>query len=395
MSDSIRIADRFYAGGDDFRGFDIAGIGPRDLQYGDALGGKLKAIGTIEETIPTFLPEQYGIKLAAFVDFGTEGLLDKRDKTDPNKNVPIPTVVDDLYLRATAGISVFWKSPMGPLRFDFSRIIRKDYYDRTQLFRFSTTTSFLKRKVSKDMTNRFVLSASAAIAALALASNVSAQAARSAAATPPPVAQGPAIAGMCILSVNQAISTSTVGKYVSDRMSQIVSQVKAELQPEDTAIATDSRALGRQSAPLSIKRHSIRRLKRSRARANALRQKADLRRREVPKRPSRSRLQVSNCPQELDPIARQLYEQHHCSVLVNRDAVMIRQSRNGSLLRPQVTAAQFAHPTNSLSNASTWTQRQRRKALGRRVTGLLTDGAAGRSVLRVRSVRRPRESWRH
>ena len=60
--DSIRIADRLYAGGDDFRGFQIAGIGPRDLQFGDALGGKLKAIGTIEETLPTFLPSQYGIK---------------------------------------------------------------------------------------------------------------------------------------------------------------------------------------------------------------------------------------------------------------------------------------------------------------------------------------------
>jgi outer membrane protein insertion porin family len=140
--DSIRIADRFYPGGDDFRGFQIAGIGPRDLQFGDALGGKLKAIGTVEETIPTGLPAQYGIKLAAFLDFGTAGLLDKRDKTNPDTGLPLTTVVDDLYFRATAGISVFWKSPMGPLRFDFSRIIRKDYYDKTELFRFSTATTF-------------------------------------------------------------------------------------------------------------------------------------------------------------------------------------------------------------------------------------------------------------
>ena len=140
--DSIRIADRFYPGGDDFRGFQSAGIGPRDLQFGDALGGKFKAIGTIEETIPTGLPEQYGIKLAVFSDFGTAGLLDKRDKTNPDTRLPLTTVVDDLYFRATAGISVFWKSPMGPLRFDFSRIIRKDYYDKTELFRFSTATTF-------------------------------------------------------------------------------------------------------------------------------------------------------------------------------------------------------------------------------------------------------------
>ncbi|MGH7024667.1 MAG: BamA/TamA family outer membrane protein, partial [Caulobacteraceae bacterium] len=141
-NDYVRINDRFYRGGDNFRGFEIAGIGPRDLQYGDALGGKLKAIGTIEETIPTFLPEQYGIKAAIFTDFGTEGLLDKRDKTNPDTGLPLATVVDNLYFRATAGISIFWKSPMGPLRFDFSRIIRKDYYDRTELFRFSTATTF-------------------------------------------------------------------------------------------------------------------------------------------------------------------------------------------------------------------------------------------------------------
>jgi outer membrane protein insertion porin family len=140
--DSIRIADRFYPGGDDFRGFQIAGIGPRDLQFGDALGAKLKAIGTIEETIPTGLPAQYGIRLGAFMDFGTAGLLDKRDKTNPDTGTPLTTVVDDLYFRATAGISVFWKSPMGPLRFDFSQIIRKDYYDKTELFRFSTTSTF-------------------------------------------------------------------------------------------------------------------------------------------------------------------------------------------------------------------------------------------------------------
>jgi outer membrane protein insertion porin family len=141
--DTIRIADRFYPGGDDFRGFEIAGIGPRDLKYGDALGAKFKAIGHIEESIPTFLPDQYGIKMSVFTDFGTAGLLDKRDLVNPDNPLQAEsTVVDDLYFRATAGISIFWKSPMGPLRFDFSQIIRKDYYDRTELFRFSTATTF-------------------------------------------------------------------------------------------------------------------------------------------------------------------------------------------------------------------------------------------------------------
>ncbi len=139
--DTIRITDRFYKGGDDFRGFQIAGIGPRDTQFGDALGGKLYGIGTFELTLPTKLPEQYGIHAALFTDFGTLGLLDRTNKFSSNNNMPLP-VSDDLGLRATAGVSVFWKSPLGPLRFDFSKIIKKDVYDRTELFRFSTSTRF-------------------------------------------------------------------------------------------------------------------------------------------------------------------------------------------------------------------------------------------------------------
>ncbi len=139
---TIRITDRFYLGGDTFRGFQIAGIGPRDTQFGDSLGGKLSAVGTAELTIPTKLPEQYGIKLALFSDFGTLGILDRANKINPNTNAPLTSVQDGLGLRATAGISVFWKSPLGPLRFDFSRIIKREYYDRTELFRFSTATSF-------------------------------------------------------------------------------------------------------------------------------------------------------------------------------------------------------------------------------------------------------------
>lgn len=140
--DAIRIGDRFYEGGDTFRGFDIAGIGPRDIQYGDALGGKFSAIGTIEQTFPNGLPAQYGIKTLAFIDFGTLGILDKVDKINPYNNTPLLAVKDDLNLRATGGLSVFWRSPLGPLRFDFSQIIRKDSYDHTMLFRFSTATRF-------------------------------------------------------------------------------------------------------------------------------------------------------------------------------------------------------------------------------------------------------------
>jgi outer membrane protein len=155
-----------------------------------------------------------------------------------------------------------------------------------------------------------------------LGSAIAALLASSAAAAPvapPPVAQGPAIPGVCILSVNQAITTSTVGRYVSERMNQIVAQVKAELTPEDTAISTDGRALEAQRTTLAAATFQTR-AQELQNRVNALRQKADLRQREVQATEQKS---LNRIAQELDPIARQLYAQHRCSMLVNKEAVMI------------------------------------------------------------------------
>jgi outer membrane protein insertion porin family len=163
--DVIRINDRFFKGGNSFRGFETAGIGPRDLSFGDntsnALGGKAYAIGAVELTVPTFLPEQYGIKAALFTEFGTLGLLDEVNKlapqlvdpADPSKGYkldangfaalfPNPNVRDDLSLRASAGISIFWRSPMGPIRFDISQVLAKENYDKTETFRFTSGTRF-------------------------------------------------------------------------------------------------------------------------------------------------------------------------------------------------------------------------------------------------------------
>ncbi|MDQ7018126.1 MAG: outer membrane protein assembly factor BamA [Robiginitomaculum sp.] len=148
----LRINDRFFKGGLSFRGFDIAGIGPRIVEVVDdgnggtkdlarqALGGKAFAIGALELTIPTGLPEQYGVKGALFTEWGTLGLLDSIDKvvSDPTRFA----VRDNLAIRGSAGVSIFWDSPFGPVRFDFSRIIRSEVYDDITKFRFSQVTRF-------------------------------------------------------------------------------------------------------------------------------------------------------------------------------------------------------------------------------------------------------------
>jgi outer membrane protein insertion porin family len=81
-----------------------------------------------------------------FSDFGTLGLLDTNSKNSCYKttasNCVRDDIKDDLSLRASAGVSIFWKSPMGPIRFDFSKVLAKEAYDRPETFRFSTSTRF-------------------------------------------------------------------------------------------------------------------------------------------------------------------------------------------------------------------------------------------------------------
>ena len=139
--DAVRINDRFFRGGNTFRGFETAGMGPRDLTTNDALGGNFYAVGTVELTLPNFLPETYGIKTSLFTDVGTLGVLDDR-YTLTSAGLQDANIVDDLSLRAASGVSIHWKSPMGPIRFDLSKVWSKEDYDRTESFRFSTSTQF-------------------------------------------------------------------------------------------------------------------------------------------------------------------------------------------------------------------------------------------------------------
>ena len=170
--DDVRLSDRFFEGASSFRGFEVAGVGPRFLNGGgrfqsgtgdiasQAIGGKITAIASAEILLPLPLPKEYGIRAALFTDVGTVGLVDDTTKLlndniafavnpdsgflctqDPSANCILP-VQDDLSLRLSAGVSISWDSPFGPVRFDIAEVFRKEEYDRTEGFRFSAGTSF-------------------------------------------------------------------------------------------------------------------------------------------------------------------------------------------------------------------------------------------------------------
>ncbi|MGP1275305.1 MAG: outer membrane protein assembly factor BamA [Caulobacterales bacterium] len=148
--DSVRINDRFFKGGNSFRGFETAGIGPRvvqrntagELVRGDALGGNFYAIGALELGFPLGLPEQYGVRGSVFTEFGTIGILPSVDQIADVGGTNSPFTIDELAPRLSVGVSIFWDSPFGPVRFDFAEALLYEEYDRREFFRFSTSTGF-------------------------------------------------------------------------------------------------------------------------------------------------------------------------------------------------------------------------------------------------------------
>lgn len=135
IGQDVRSNYGFFLGGNNFRGFQFAGIGPRVASDGSSIGGKVYYVGTMEFMFPLGLPRDLGINGILFSDNGTVKGVDNISKQSTAIN-------DSGSLRSSYGFSLSWASPMGPIRLDFSRIAKKEAYDRTQNFRFSFGTTF-------------------------------------------------------------------------------------------------------------------------------------------------------------------------------------------------------------------------------------------------------------
>ena len=162
----VRLLDDFKMGPNLVRGFQPAGIGPRDITPGtsnDALGGTMYWGASWEMQYPLyFLPKDSGFRGAIFVDSGS--LWGYRGETASPATGEINGVItatnpttlgtgtffcqcglqfaDTPAVRASAGASIIWDSPFGPLRFDFAYPFLKQSYDRTQFFSFGGGTKF-------------------------------------------------------------------------------------------------------------------------------------------------------------------------------------------------------------------------------------------------------------
>ncbi len=126
-----RIVDRFFLGGENLRGFRIAGVGPRDKSTADSLGGRFLWTQSTELRYPLPLPAELGLIGRAFVDVGSL-----------SQSAKGPNVVDDASPRVSAGIGISWRSPFGLINIDLAQAVVKRQYDQTQIFRFGFGTRF-------------------------------------------------------------------------------------------------------------------------------------------------------------------------------------------------------------------------------------------------------------
>ena len=166
-------------------------------------------------------------------------------------------------------------------------------------------------------TSKIVCASLGALATLFAAQSAFAQAvatAPKAAAAPAP---GPALPGICVYSNERAIGTSTVGKFVIQRIQTITAQVNAELNAEKNAIETDGKALEGQRASLAQEQFEQKALQLNQ-RGQALQRKAQVRSKEIEATEQKALAKVGS---EIEPILKDVYTQRSCALLFDRNAL--------------------------------------------------------------------------
>ena len=132
LDDDVGIVDRFFLGGRSLRGFEPSGVGPRDAETDDSLGGNLFYSVTGELSFPLGLAEELDLRGAIFTDIGSLTEIDASGSE----------LLDEASPRLSVGVGLKFRSPIGPIRLDFSRALIKEDFDRTENFRFSFGTRF-------------------------------------------------------------------------------------------------------------------------------------------------------------------------------------------------------------------------------------------------------------
>ncbi len=131
-ADGLPFFENFYAGGvRSVRGFTDNTLGPRDTalgsSYQQSIGGAFKTIGSLEMYFPTLL-DTPAARVSAFVDVGN--VYKDYDSWDAKE------------LRASTGVALMWRSPMGPISISYAFPIKKEDGDELERLQFTFGGTF-------------------------------------------------------------------------------------------------------------------------------------------------------------------------------------------------------------------------------------------------------------
>jgi outer membrane protein insertion porin family len=135
----LYMVDGFYLGGHRMRGFEHGGLGPKIRQPNGShselgLGGTRMYYFNTEIKFPIYSSKESGIHGVLFLNLGTVTGFEERDFYS---NGNVEAIDDSGKLRSATGISIVLRpAKVAEITFDFSKILRKESYDKPKEFNF-------------------------------------------------------------------------------------------------------------------------------------------------------------------------------------------------------------------------------------------------------------------
>ncbi|WP_058503519.1 outer membrane protein assembly factor BamA [Legionella nautarum] len=133
--DGLPFFENYYAGGIAYpgqvRGYDSYSLGPKDNNF-NALGGNFLLNASAGLILPYPLSRDT-IRTTIFADAGN---------VYASRMPTFLTGIDSGPLRYSAGLSVEWRSPFGPLAFSVAKPLNKQPFDDEQIFQFTLSSGF-------------------------------------------------------------------------------------------------------------------------------------------------------------------------------------------------------------------------------------------------------------